>query len=109
MARILDGSEVRALVRSPTTVSHAHRFAFVQPESAAARTLLPLLQASRVEVVELADFEDPALSVRTDDLAVFIGGPLPPAHVFDPEHFSANDLCFFASPLSRMPAAESGL
>jgi hypothetical protein len=92
--RILNAGEVDALIRAPTSVSRSHRFAFVCTTSAAAELLRPLFVRDRVEVVELADFELPTISVQVDDLAAFIGASPPPAYAFDANHFSANDLWF---------------
>jgi hypothetical protein len=91
-ARVVVDDEVECLIRAPTSVGRAHRFAFLRAQVAADK-MRPPLSACQVTVVELADFDDESLSARSDDLAAFIGS-IPADHVFDPRRFSANDLWF---------------
>jgi hypothetical protein len=93
-ARVLNADEVDALIRAPTSVARAHRFAFVRSGSSAAESLLAILRRNEAHTVELEDFELPSLSIDPDDLVAFVGRAMPQAHVFDPARFSANDLWF---------------
>jgi hypothetical protein len=92
-ARVMVDDEVECLIRAPTSVGRAHRFAFLRAQ--AADKLRPPLSAYQVTVVELADFDEESLSAKSDDLRTFIGR-IPADHVFDPGSFSANDLWFFS-------------
>jgi hypothetical protein len=92
-ARVL-GEGVECLIRAPTSVGRAHRFAFLRSAGTMVDALRPLLDRAQVTVVELADFEEPKLSIRIEDLARFVDAPLPPPHVFDSQRFAANDLVF---------------
>ena len=92
--RISEGDELTALIRAPTSATRSQRFAFLRSSQPGAHALRLLLRAHRVEVVDILDFEDTTLSAAVDDLETFIGPSTPPAHVFDPQCFSANDLVF---------------
>jgi hypothetical protein len=69
--RVLESGDPIAQVRAPTTASLATRFAFVDSTRAAAAALVALLRHHTVEVSEVADLDDPMLSIRPEDLAAF--------------------------------------
>lgn len=93
-ARLIVDNEVDCLIRAPTSAGEAHRFAFLRSPATSAEALRRLLDANDVDVVELIDFEEPCMWAKAERLAAFIGPKLPPAHAFDPQRFSANDLWF---------------